>query len=77
VRLAFRTDNTPSRRGNCQGVPRVSTRHCRLLEKRKTGAAGIHIFPAIAGLAIAKLAKGAHRGVGDTIKIALFLGVVS
>jgi hypothetical protein len=31
----------------------------------------------MAGLAIAQLVKGAHRGVGDTIKMALFFGVVN
>ena len=33
--------------------------------------------PAIAGLAMAKWLKGAHRGVGDAIKIALFFKVVN
>jgi hypothetical protein len=50
----------------------VSAKRCRLLEKRKTGAAGVHIFPAIAALAIANTPKGAHRGVGDAIKMRFF-----
>jgi hypothetical protein len=55
----------------------VSTKRYRLLKKRKTSAAGVHIFPAIAGLAIAKTPKGAHCGVGDTIKTTHFLEVAS
>jgi hypothetical protein len=55
----------------------VSTKRYRLLKKRKTSAAGVHIFPAIAGLAIAKTSKGAHRGVGDAIKMTLFFDISS
>jgi len=49
----------------------------RLLKKQKTSATGVHIFPTIAGLAIAKTPKGAHCGVGDAIKTSLFLEVAS
>jgi hypothetical protein len=75
VRLAFRASATHTLRGNCQGVPWVSAGRCRLSAGRRTGAAGAHIFPVIAKLAIAKTPKGAHRGVGDTIKMILFFGV--